>query len=245
MRRIPTIYAACVAFMKRTNNRQLEIITPPSTLRYTIYGWKPAESTQWTTFYNDLQALFDLYSNPDSTGHGVIAKLKAKIAEIIAYDSDKINGHHLLDKVAAMGDIDDFICFNVVHGTILAHDPVHHDYSTVSLIPSVSLKEEKLGYHLIAVENPETPDSVAIPEGLEAALVYMAIGAEAPKSFKDFDCIGKATFGTIESTFPDLQYNPDKRIFAFYYAAFVNIKLVQGPPSNVLKVEIRLPEIPL
>lgn len=231
-------------FMNRTDDDQKSIITPPDIKKCTIYGWKPAESDAWTDFRERINVIHALYSNPDTTGPGVREKMRLIISEIRAYDNDKDHGHHLLDKVALTGSVDDCLTFNVVRGTALAAEPVHHDYSVVTLIPSISIKKNEIGFHVIGVVNPATPDSVAIPDGISMVRVYRFIGTEKPKSLRDFDFLGLAKRGQIKSMFTGLEFDSEKRQYAYYYAVYENKDGVTGPTSAILKVEIRLEVIP-
>ena len=231
-------------YMNLTDDDQKSIITQPSTKKSTEYGWDDDESEAWSTFRTELNALYADSIDPTKTGPGVLKLLHLKIAEIRAYDNDKEHGHHLLDKVALNGSEADCLLYNVVRGTALEATPVHHDYSVVTLTPAISVKENATGYHVIKVVNPATPDSDAIPPDIIFARLFRFIGIEQPKSLRDFDFLAKAKRGSVTSMLTGVEFDEEHRQYAYYYAVYENKDGVVGPPSAIIKVEIRLESIP-
>jgi hypothetical protein len=132
-----------VAFMVITDNLQLQILTPPNILRYTLWLWTVDES------------------NADKVGPAVRKKLNDLIIKVRKYDNDPIDGHHLLDLVALKGSTDDCETFNVKRGTTLAKKRSKISGETVTPQPSVTIRKILRGQHLLDVVNPNTPSSKA------------------------------------------------------------------------------------
>jgi hypothetical protein len=226
--------------MIRTDELQLKVMTPPSTLRYTLWHWTAEESAAWSMYREKSESLYGLLCNPDTVGPTIRKKMKELIKEVRTYDNDKANGHHLLDKVALFGTIDDCLTFNVKGRTVLAADPTHHSEEAVTFRPSVTVLNNEEGMQLLSVINPDTPGSKKLPEGMAFARLYRFIGTEMPQNLKLYDYVGIAKKGEYLSTFGDLHFTDDKRVYAFYFARYESKQGVLGEPSAIVKAEILL-----
>jgi hypothetical protein len=230
----------CKNFMIRTDDNQKSILTPPSTQRYTLYGWTEKESLAWSAFREKIEELYTLYSDPDKTGPTVRKAIKLLIKKIRAYDYDAEMGHHLLDKVASNGTIDDWLLFNIKRGTTLASGPTHQNNNPEQIVPFLSMLENNLGSHVLLVRNPETPKTKKLPEGVVFAKIFRCISTEQPTSLKAYEFIGNASRGKYRSNFVDIEQDEKVRLFAWYYCRYESKKGDLGPPSAVLRVEIML-----
>jgi hypothetical protein len=226
--------------MARTDKLQLSVLTPPSTLRYTLWHWTAEESAAWTAFSVKSLALYAQYSDPDTVSPAIRKAMKELIKDVRAYDNDKAHGHHLLDKVALFGTLDDCLTFNVKGRTVLAADPTHHSEEAVTLRPSVTVLSNEEGIQLLKVINPNTPGSKKLPEGIAFAKVYRFIGTEQPQDLNLYIFDGNAKRGEYTSTFGNLQLSDNKRTYAFYFARYESKLGILGAPSTIVKAEILL-----
>jgi hypothetical protein len=238
--RISLVPVKCMNFMIRTDENQKSLLTPPSTQRYTLYGWTLEESLAWTAFREKIEKVYALYSNPDKTGPAVRETLKLLIKKIRAYDNNRKEGHHLLDKVALFGTIDDWVIFNIKRGTTLASGPTHLNNKSDQIVPNIFLLKNDLGMHVLMVRNPETPASKKLPEGVAFAKIFRCISSETTVSKKEFDFIGNASRGKYLSNLIDIEQDKHTRLFAYYYCRYESKKGLLGLPSAVLRVEILL-----
>jgi hypothetical protein len=241
--RISTVPSEFDDFMNRTDDYQLEVITPPSTKRYTLWGWIQQESDDWTAFRIKSNILFALMSDPDTTGPTPRKKMRDHIKFVRAYDNNKIVGHHLLDKIAATGNIDDFKKFNIKHGSTLEADPEKKQEDIVLKPPVISLKDLGVGYHFLDVSYPNFPDSKALPKDVKEAIVFRFIGNVRPSNLKMFEQIGSVKRGLFTSTFSDYVAANEEKVYAWYYVRFMNSKGELLVPGPVLRVDCNLVSI--
>jgi hypothetical protein len=232
--------AECTAYMLRTDNLQKSVLTPPSTLRYTLYGWTAQESADWTNFRERLESLYKLYSNPDKVGPSIRKQIKLLINEIRRYDNDKLNGHKLLNKVAVNGNVDDWRSFNVKRDTTLASDPVHHGDDVELPLPDIIVKKIGVGFHELLITNSESPGSKKKPEGIQFVKVYRYIGKVAPTSHSQYVFLDNAKIGKIISKFVNLEIVDNEKIYAWYYACYESKNGKLGRPCSSTRVEIVL-----
>jgi hypothetical protein len=225
-------------YMNLTDNLQKSDDPSTSQKKYLNWGWKDAESTQWTAFREQSNLLYAIYNDPDKTGHSARVKMNEHIATVRKYDNDKKEGHHLLDKVALNGTLDDCFTFNVVRGTALEADPVHHDYDPTPYIPVLSFKKYNLGSHLIGVSCADTPDSRSLPEGMKYAKIYRYMGKTAPAKLTDFEFAGNAKYGEFTSDFGDLVIPEGEKWDAYYFARYESENGKLGNPSQVVNAPI-------
>jgi hypothetical protein len=236
--RISKNAADFMAFMNRTNKLQLSPGTPPATYKWQEWGWKPDESTQWTNYQQQTEMKYKLYVDPANTGPAVIKGMNILISQVRSYDNDKIKGHHLLDKVAMSGTISDCETFNIKRGTALAHDARRPNSDTPMLRPLLSVRRVTFNGHLLAVTNPETPRSNALPEGIAFAKVYRYIGTEPPTSYNQYEFFANAHRGFVVSKFDGDQIHSSLKCFAWYIARYESKKGMLGDPSAPEKVQI-------
>jgi hypothetical protein len=95
--------------MINTDDLQLSTLDPgpPLMKRFTLWKWTPEESAKWTTFRTDAEDLYALYSDEDKVTKTVRKDMNNLVISVMKYDLDPLTGHHLLDKVGALGTVDD------------------------------------------------------------------------------------------------------------------------------------------
>jgi hypothetical protein len=224
-------------YMRRTNLLQLSAGIAPANYKWENWSWRPEESQQWSIFAQQSEKLFAQYSNPDLTGTAVIKKMHTLIKEVRAYDNDKVNGHHLLSKVAFNGTLSDCLTFNVKLGTPLAAD-AHHLGDDIR-IPGIilSLRNVTPGLHTLGVRCADTPKSRSLPKGMRIAKVFRFIGTEPPRSLKQFTYIGPAQRGLFYSKIEEV---PDSKVvtYAWYYAYYERTSGAHGVPSAIVNAQV-------
>jgi hypothetical protein len=228
------------AYMNVTDELQKSVLTPPSTLRYTLYGWTQEESEQWTNFRLQSNILYAILSDPDKIGPAAETNMKLHIKTVRAYDNDKINGHHLLNKVADRGTMNDWQTFNVKEGTPREADPVEHADEPVKK-PNVMLKENSVGSHLLRLYDPESPDSRKVPEGMMFAKLYRYIGTNPPENIHLYEFVGNAKQGYVSSEFSDyVPPDPNSKLYAWYFGRYESKKGPLGANGLILKVDVMI-----
>jgi hypothetical protein len=229
-------------YMIRTDDYQSEIITLPSTKRCTIWNWTGQESNDWTAFRVKSNLLYEIFSDPDRTGPAARKKMRDHIAFVRAYDNNKITGHHLLDKIATSGNIDDCKKFNIKRSTALESNKTRKRRDVTLKPPVITLKKFGLGYHILSISFPDNPDSKAIPKGVRAAKVRRYIGTQEPENLKIFESIGNVVRGRIVSKFSDFKSTEGEevKIYAWYYVCYENSKGEFLEPGPVLRVDVAL-----
>jgi hypothetical protein len=225
-------------YMNLTDDLQVSITPPASTKRYLLWGWTDDESSQWTAFRHDCNQLFAEYSDPDKSGHGVIAKMNETVSKVRYYDNSKKDGHHLLDKVALNGTVDDCLTFNVVRGTVLQADPVHHSDGPVTLLPTLVFKKHELGSQIIGVSCSTDPKSKKLPEGIVFAKIYRYVGKTPPTSLMQYQFIGNAKYGEFTSQLADIIIPEGETWEAHYFGRYESCKGTLGNPSAVISAPI-------
>jgi hypothetical protein len=226
------------AYMNITDDLQKSDDPITSQKKYLGWGWKDAESTQWSAFRVESNLLYAAYIDPDKTGKSAIAKMKAHIKAVRKYDNNKTEGHHLLDKVALNGTLDDCFTFNVVRGTSLEADPVRHEDDPSGLFPVITFKKHELGSHVLAVVSAETPDSKKLPDGMAFAKVYRYIGKTAPTKLSQYEFAGNAKRGEFTSEFPDLEIPEGEAWEAWYFGRYESKKGALGNPGPVVNAPV-------
>jgi hypothetical protein len=226
------------AYMNLTDELQKSILTPPTTQRYTLWGWTQEESEQWTIFRLESNLLYADYTNADLIGPMVRKKMHDHIALVRNYDNDRLVGHKLLDMVARNGTIDDYSIFNVKRGTTLQSPPVQHA-DEPSMQPKISLQKAGYGNHIIRLEDPDQPDSHSLPDGMASAKLYRYIGVNQPEDERLYEWIGNAKRGYVTSEFYDyMPQEPNVKYYAWYFGRYESNKGKLGAHGNILKVEI-------
>jgi hypothetical protein len=225
-------------YMVNTNALQLSPGVPSTTKKWENFGWTQDESDQWKSFATQANDLFILYTDPDKTSSAIKAKLKVLIKNILAYDHDELTGHHLLDKVALFGTLDDCKTFRVKRGTALAKPPSPASKEPVTKIPQIAIRKYDINLHILDVTDPGTPDSKAKPEGIKFVRVLRYIGTEAPASTDVYKPIGNASRGTITSKLPENETSGSTRKFAWYIACYESETGMLGPYCTPLRLGI-------
>jgi hypothetical protein len=231
---IPTF----VGQMTRTNNLQLSVLTPPSTLRYTYWGWTSTESDAWKGFATEAADLFLIYDDPDKVTSGIRQKLRDLIKKVKAYDHDPISGHHLLDRVAALGTVDDCLTFNIKRSTSLAKTPIHGSGDPLTMMPRLKPFQILKGMHVMDVDEPTLPPSRKKPEGVTATLILCYIGTSAPTLPKQFWLVGAANRGRFIYKIPDGETSGSVKLYAYYCARYLTSTGKMGEMGEVIVMEV-------
>jgi Fe-S-cluster formation regulator IscX/YfhJ len=224
--------------MQLTDNYQLTIDpdNPPHKL-YEKFTWTIAESTQWTDFRTQADALFSQYDSDLTVNTTIRNKMHTLIRQTNEYDHDRDTGHHLLDKVALHGNIDDCNIFKVKRLTSLADDTRTPTGDLGMLKPKVTIRDNNAGEHELEVTNPDTPDSSALPDGVSHALVFRCVkeAGVTPASIEDYYLVGTAKRGLFLYTFSDMTFDPAKKYFIWYIARYISKTGQIGEPSTAVK----------
>ncbi len=236
--RIPRKVALFVAYMVLTCRIQLTILTPPSTKRYTLWGWTEEQSDAWVEFTAEAESLYELYSDPDQVNRAVRTKMKKLIKKVIKYDHDPEEGNSLLDMVALNGTVDDCISFNIKRAKSLAKKPVHSSGDVSTQIPRLGLKKIVKGIHVIDVDNTNMPDTKARPRGTIATMMFCCVAQEAPTSYDQYVCVGGAIRGRFANELKLPVVTPGTKLNAYYIARYLTAKGKLGKESNVLIVDV-------
>ncbi len=230
--------ARCTIFMINTDDLQKSILVEPDTLRYTLFGWTEEESLAWSDYRQKCEEAYQNYTNPVTKGYTTRLIMRTLIKEIRRYDNDPRYGHHLLDKVALNGTIDDCAVFNVRRGTPRAAKPHRSSNTIPEHTPHLTIATIDLGMHILKVRHPQTPESKALPEGIVFIKIFRYIGTEAPAKLSDYDMIGNAQRAKFISLFGDLHLQTDKKVFAWYYGRYESKKGLMGPCGPVVKAPV-------
>jgi hypothetical protein len=239
--RIPSEPNKFVAYMDATDDYQLSIDPDNApNLRYQKFGWTLAESGQWTLFRQEADTLFIKYNDENFVNSTIRKQMMQLIETVNDYDHDKITGHHLLDKVAMTGNIEDCTKFRVIRGSVLQDDNPTEAPELGARKPLLSVRKNTTGEHELSVTNPDTPESKALPEGVAAARVYRAIAAaDQPVPDKSvFAFAGPAKRGHFISRLDDLTLDPNKKYYAYYYGSYVSTTQQEGDTSEIVKAMI-------
>lgn len=129
--RVPVKPADLAVYMDNTDDYQLAIVPDTrvgaplgsTVVQYVLWGWTATESGQWHAFRVAYDRIYQKIKDVVNASRGNRTAERILNAKIHAYDNDKLNGHHLLDKVALNGTIADCEEFFVKRGTALAADP--------------------------------------------------------------------------------------------------------------------------
>ena len=226
-------------YLNATDDLQKSALPAPSTdKRYTIWGWKDEESTQWTEFRKTSNEYMTLLGDPDTYSPAVVKKMNKHIKEVRLYDNDKINGHHLLDKVAVFGTMDDQITFNLKRDTSMAEEPSEGEKKPMMIVPALSIIQFGLGQQLIGATQSDGKKTKALPEGMKFLKIYRAIASVRPESFDDYHFLGNAKRGRLLSSFEGIQIPEDKKLNAYYIARYESTTGALGGLSAVLESPI-------
>jgi hypothetical protein len=236
--RISKKIAEFVLQMQVTDDLQLSILTPPSTKRFTLWGWSADESAAWTAFRTEAEVLYQIYGDPDKVTSAIRNKLKTLIINVNKYDHDPTLGHKLLDRVALLGTVDDCKSFNIKRSTSLAKVPIHGSGDPLTLTPRVGLKEVKKGMHVIDVDEPTMPGVKGKPKGVLAILIFCYIGQQAPTSNKQYSLVGAAIRGRFIYKINDVEVQGSVRLYAFYCARYLTTTGILGEFGNEIAADV-------
>ncbi len=239
--RLPYKPADFVARMDVVDDLQLSPGTPPNAKKYLDWGWKDAESQHVTEVRKKADEYFELMKDKKNCPTTVRDQMTILIADFMAYDHGKNEPHNLWNKIADFGSITDCESAGVKRGTPLAKAPTQDDEVPVAeqvYKALIGMRSNVIGSHLLSVVNSDSPSSRALPEGINAAVVFCYIGTEAPTNNEQYKKIGNAKRGLFLNKFTDLQPVEDKKLYAWYYVRYQNSKNDWGVLSNRLKAEI-------
>jgi len=240
--RIPKNPSEFNEYMNNTDKLQLTTSGTPPVANYVRYGWKPEESTEWTNFREQSNLLYAPFEDSDDVSKLDRLKMTNHIAKTRKYDNDKSEGHHLLDKVALNGTVDDCGVFNVVRGTSKAHTPVHHTDDPTVFIPELSFGGFALGQHVIIAVNSENQNR-KLPDGMAFVQIFRCISATPPTKLSQYEPVGTTKRGIFRSNFPDIVPAKDEVLTAYYYGRYLSKKGLLGNPSNIIDAPVMLAKV--
>src|SRR3569832_20612 len=101
----------------------------------------------------------------------------------------------------------------------------------------LALRRSAPGEHELTVTNPDTPESVALPEGGAFAEVmrYINSSDKPPASIDDYKQVGVAKRGLFISHFTDIPFDSSKKYYAWYYVRYQSKTGELGDPSNIVQ----------
>ena len=232
--RIPRKAADFDAYMNATDDLQLTTVTPGTDKKWELWGWKTAESEQWTTFRQESNTMYALYSHADTKSPMVTKKMNQIIKKVRAYDNDIDTGHHLLDRIALNGTVEDCTLFNVVRSTTLQSEPVHHDFDPTMHKAVVNIVLYEVGRHVIEVKE-QGAENKKLPEGMASVKVYRYMGKDDPQNDNQYQPLGPAKYGKIVSIFNDVVIPDGETWYAHYFAIYENNLGEAGIPGTRVK----------
>jgi hypothetical protein len=239
--RIPSEPSTFNTYMGVTDDYQLaDDPDNPGNPRYKKWNWTDAESDQWTAFRTQTNTVFAQYDTEATVNKTVRDSMTTVMRQVNEYDHDGDTGHRLLDKVAVFGNLADWEIFRVKRSTSLADESVTRTGDVGSLRATLTLRSAGPGEHELGVNNPETPDSHALPVGIKFAEVYRYIGTPdtPPASVLNYAQIGVAKRGIFLSKIDDQTFDKTKKYYAWYIVRYQAENGDLGLPSDELIVQI-------
>ncbi len=195
------------------------------THKWADWHWVDAESVMWTSFRVILEKFREAYANKKTISIADRAVVKQTIKAAREYSGFDVNSHRLFLKIAAFGDIHDWNVANIKYGTPLAKKSgTAKSDSPKALQPVVFIQKVLSNEMVLIVASPETPNRVALPEGMKFAKVYRFIGEKAPKSTADFDFYGNARKGKLDVNFDGVDLTGPNKLYAWFYARYESNK---------------------
>ena len=167
-------------------------------------------------------------------------KFRILIEKVSKYDHDPTENHHLLDKVALRGTVDDCKSFNVKRSTALAKTRVSGSKEFITLMPRVGLRKFMKCMNMLDVDDPTLPGSKARPKGVLAILIFCYIGLEPPTSNKQFELVGAAMRGRFVHIYANEGLSNSERLHAFYSARYLTKTGMLGGFGNVIEAPVIL-----
>jgi hypothetical protein len=227
-------------YMVRTDNLQLKIMPQATEPNWKRYGWEEEESQEWTQFRRESNELFALYNDPDEVTRVIRRKMNAHIAKVRRYDNDKSTGHHLLDKIALNGTVDDCATFNVARGTILQDKPEKENKNPKEYSPYLSLLKIDICTHVLQVTCVDVPNSKKLPEGMAFALIFCCITSEPLTKDSHFDLVGTSKYGKFTSNLNSFVPEDGKTYTVHYYGRYLSNNGDLGNPGHTISAPLIL-----
>jgi hypothetical protein len=228
-----------LTYMQVTDDRQLlDDPDNPGNPLFEKYKWTVVESTAWTEFRSRAESIFTQYNTEALVNDLIREQMFGLIKEVNEFDHGLSSSHHLLDKVALYGNITDWEIFRVKRSTTRSDESATRSLELGSLKPVITLRSSGPGEHTLTVNNPETPDSHALPDNVMFAELYRYINTadNPPTTVLNFEQIGVAKRGLYTSKFADLTFDITKKYYAWYMARYQGRDGELGLPSNKLIV---------
>ncbi|HLG35911.1 MAG TPA: hypothetical protein VI757_13610 [Bacteroidia bacterium] len=232
--RIPTQPSALASYLETTDDYQTAAILPAPP-NYTRWNWTSQESTDWHDFRVNYGTLYQKFSDKNTRNKSIVAQQKVLNKAIHKYDNDTVTGHHLLDRVALTGTIDDCEIFRVKRGTALADTTPTGPPDPGSVAVTIAIKKSE---HLLTQLLIKTADQVGRgrPKGIKEIMVFKAITAQnAPApALKDYQYVGDVKRGLTNVQHEDTVEGSK----AWFFARVKNSKGETGPPSSPVSVSV-------
>jgi hypothetical protein len=230
--------------IKVLDDLQLSMGEPPDTKKWENWLWTQAESQYITSVRTRSEGFMNIINSQRYCPPETKDKMTLLIDEYMDYDHGPHNAHHLLDKIALNGSIDDCEKLGIKRSTQLAKEPGPTGSNVVvnKVTPVLTERVNKIGRHLLGVRNPATPNSGALPQGVSRARVFRFIGTTSPTSISRYESIGNAKRGIIEINYENMAPTED-RLFAWYIARYEDTKGELWDACDPLKLEIYFPAI--
>ncbi|MEI6853626.1 MAG: hypothetical protein WCL06_12315 [Bacteroidota bacterium] len=228
------------------DNLQLTEGTPPNTKKYQDWHWTQDESEQVTEFRKQTDEFWALIGTKRNCPPGVKDDLNLLIVNFMNFDHGKIEPHHLLNKIADFGSVDDCRTVGIKAGTVLAKAPEQGSDTPVEekiKTPVMYLRQNLPNQQLFAVRDPDAPDSRALPKGMRCARVFRFIGKDAPTSPTQYVGVGNAKRGLFLSKFDNLNLDSKEKLFSYHYACYETTRGELLLPGVVVVCEIFVPSV--
>lgn len=218
---------------------QLMAGEPADTKKFENWHWTDAESAHVTAVRVKAEEFWNQMIDKKNCPPNTRDEMRILIDDFMAYDHGENEPHKLLNKIADFGSIQDCNTVGVKRGTPLAKSPAVSGGNILAskVRPTLAVRSNLIGSHLLTVRNPETPDSRALPEGIKCARIYRYIGTVTPTKFSQYESIGNAKSGLFESLLSDVQPTED-RLYAFYIGRYEDTRGELWEACEVLKLEI-------
>jgi hypothetical protein len=149
------------------------------TFKWQEWYWTQEESEFWTSLRDVVEPLLQPYMEKKTITSAQRENVKQAIKSAHEYASFDVQGHRLMLKIAAHGDVMDWTAANIKFGTSLAKKTnIAKSESLKMLEPSLNIIGNIIHQQMLSVRNPENPTSTKVPKGIKFAKVYRYVGTK-------------------------------------------------------------------